>query len=379
MDKATLIKITQDLIQLDTVNDHEEAVSDYLTTLFTANGISTKKLTYAPGRTSLIAEIGDPTSKQVLVFSGHQDTVATGDAADWPYAGPFSGELHAGRIYGRGAADMKSGLAAMAATLIALKDAPLKGRLRFVATVGEEFGAHGARELTEQGYADNFSGLVIGEPTGQKLIYAHSGSIDYTVTSIGKAAHSSLPETGINAITNLVKFITAEAHAFDDVAPHPALGDFVHSVTVIKGGTQVNSIPGYAQLAGNMRPIPSFDNAQAIGRLQTIIDDLNQQPDVNLKLNVDFSFVPVLTAQNDPLVTALQASAQQVTGKELIEDVIHGATDASEFTKSAHKFPVIIFGPGDWSAAHQSNESVSVANIVNTQKIYQALALRQLS
>ena len=119
MDKATLIKITQDLIQLDTVNDHEEAVSDYLATLFTANGISTKKLTYAPGRTSLIAEIGDPTSKQVLVFSGHQDTVATGDAADWPYAGPFSGELHAGRIYGRGAADMKSGLAAMATTLIA--------------------------------------------------------------------------------------------------------------------------------------------------------------------------------------------------------------------------------------------------------------------
>ncbi|MDN5951934.1 MAG: M20/M25/M40 family metallo-hydrolase, partial [Loigolactobacillus coryniformis] len=212
MDKATLIKITQDLIQLDTVNDHEEAVSDYLTTLFTTNGISTKKLTYAPGRTSLIAEIGDPTSKQVLVFSGHQDTVATGDAADWPYAGPFSGELHAGRIYGRGAADMKSGLTAMAATLIALKDTPLKGRLRFVATVGEEFGAHGARELTEQGYADDFSGLVIGEPTGQKLIYAHSGSIDYTVTSIGKAAHSSLPETGINAITNLVKFITAEAH-----------------------------------------------------------------------------------------------------------------------------------------------------------------------
>lgn len=375
MQSSEQLQILQHLVSLNSVNGNEAAVADYIKKLFANHGIESRLIPYAPGRSNLVAEIGDTTSDKVLALSGHLDTVATGDPANWQFP-PFDAHVENNVLYGRGAADMKSGLAGMVITFINLADAhtPLKGRLRFIGTVGEENGAMGSRMLTEQGLADDLSGLVIGEPTGGNLVYAHNGSLNYHVFCQGKGAHSSMPEKGINAITNLIKFVTAEKTAFDNAPVSPELGPLVHNVTVFKGGEQVNSIPANAELQGNIRPIPEFDNAAVIQRLHEVVDQLNQEPDVHLTLHVDYSFKPIISDVHDPLLELVKTIADDEFGHPIQRQVIHGATDASEFTKSTHHFPVAVYGAGEWSAAHSTNESVDLDLFAHVQHVYQKLA-----
>jgi len=380
MEDSEKIQILQHLVQINSVNGNEGEVAAYIKQLLAKHNIPAKIIPYADGRDNIVAEIGNPDSKTVFALAGHLDTVATGDLADWKF-NPFAAHIADNQLYGRGAADMKSGLAAMVITMINLADqkVSLNGRLRFIGTVGEENGAMGSRMLTEQGYADDLSAMVIGEPTGGNLVYAHNGSLNYHVYSHGLGVHSSMPEKGINAITNLVKYVTAEATAFDDAPVSPELGPLVHSVTVFNGGEQVNSIPAKAEIQGNIRPIPEFDNAAVIKRLNAIVDHLNQEKQEDLKLHVDYSFKPIISAQDSPLVQLTKQIADAEFAQPIKLQVIHGATDASEFTKSTNQFPVIVYGAGQWSDAHALNESVDLDLFIHVQHVYQQLVQKYLS
>lgn len=381
MEESEKVSILQKLIQIHTDNGNEGEIAHYIQDLLNEHGIKkTELIEYAPGRESIIAEIGDSHSDKVLALAGHLDTVAVGNLDNWS-GDPFSGDrIEDNTIYGRGSADMKSGLAAMIISMIELHESnvQLNGRLRLIGTVGEELGAMGARDLTSQGRVHDVSAMVIGEPSGGNITYAHSGSYNYTVNSYGLGAHSSLPDKGINAITNLVKFINTEQTAFDGIPVSPVLGSLVHSVTVINGGDQVNSIPDFAKLQGNIRPIPEFNPDQTTERLQEIIAKLNQQKGVKLELVVNNAFVPVVNDPEDPFIALIQASRTAAFGTPAQLGIIHGATDASEYTKDDHKFPKIILGAGEWNDAHSANETVKIDNYLNVLETYKNIALRYL-
>lgn len=371
MEKQTKIKLLQSLIQINSANGNEQEMAEFIAATFAKYDIQSDLIPYAEHRSSIIAEIGPKDSSFVLALSSHLDTVAVGDPNNWQHD-PFSGEIIDDSIYGRGSADMKSGMAAMIIAMIELKESQitLTGRVRFIGTVGEELGAMGALELTKHGYVHDVSTMILGEPTSGNIIYAHSGSIDYTVNSHGIGAHSSMPERGNNAINNLVDFINAEKSAFDDAPDSPVLGPLVHSVTVINGGQQVNSIPEFATLQGNIRPVPEFNASQSIQRLQEIIDQLNQQPQNNLELQVDFSFDPVVNDPNDPFITSIKKARQKSFGNAPTLGIIHGATDASEYVKDSHSFPKIVLGAGEWNDAHSIDESVSIDNFLKVSETY---------
>jgi len=379
MEDSEQIQILQHLIQINSVNGNEAAVADYIKRLFADHGISSTITPYAEGRSNIVAEIGNHKTDQVLALAGHLDTVATGDLADWKFD-PFSAHIEGNRLYGRGSADMKSGLAGMIITFLNLTDHQdkLNGRLRFIGTVGEENGAMGSRDLTKQGIADDISAMVLGEPTGGNIVYAHNGSLNYHVYSQGVGAHSSMPEKGVNAITNLIKYVTAEATEFDDAPVSPELGPLVHSVTVFEGGEQVNSIPAKAELQGNIRPIPEFDNEAVIKRLNETVDRLNEEPDVHLTLHVDYSFKPIISGKDSHLVQLTKQIADAEFGSPVNLQVIHGATDASEYTKSKNVFPVIVYGSGQWYDAHALNESVDLDQFRHVQQVYEQLAQKFL-
>lgn len=379
MEDSEQIQILQHLIQINSVNGNEAAVTDYIKRLFADHGISSTITPYAEGRSNIVAEIGNHKTDQVLALAGHLDTVATGDLADWKFD-PFSAHIEGNRLYGRGSADMKSGLAGMIITFLNLADHQdkLNGRLRFIGTVGEENGAMGSRDLTKQGIADDISAMVLGEPTGGNIVYAHNGSLNYHVYSQGVGAHSSMPEKGVNAITNLIKYVTAEATEFDDAPVSPELGPLVHSVTVFEGGEQVNSIPAKAELQGNIRPIPEFDNEAVIKRLNETVDRLNEEPDVHLTLHVDYSFKPIISGKDSHLVQLTKQIADAEFGSPVNLQVIHGATDASEYTKSKNVFPVIVYGSGQWYDAHALNESVDLDQFRHVQQVYEQLAQKFL-
>ena len=283
-------------------------------------------------------------------------------------------------MYGRGAADMKSGLAAEVIALIELHDADAlpAGHVRFIATAGEEYGTPGANRLEAAGVANDLVGLLVGEPTSGNVVYAHSGSMNYRVSSTGKSVHSSQPENGVNAIDALVDFCVKERDLFNDAPVDPYLGTVKHSVTVINGGDQVNTIPDTAALKGNIRPTKSFNNDQVIERLQRAISEVNQEGKGQLSLDLIHNFRPVASDPSGQFVQrALQATQQayqEVPNHSTPElKTINGATDASVFVKHNQELPVIVLGADDWNIAHQINEYTTISSYLATIKAYQEI------
>lgn len=373
MDDQAKIALLQKVVQFNTVNGNERALAEYLKGVLANHHIDSQLVDFADNRSCLVAEIGDQPGK-VLAFAGHMDTVETGDPAKWQYP-PFSGEIHDGSLYGRGSVDMKGGLVAMILALIQLKEAglPKKGKVRLLISVDEEVGGQGSMLLTKKGFADDLDAMVMCESSTDTVEYAHCGSFDYEIESFGKTAHSSRPELGINAVANLARFIDGERDAFDDAKSSPVLGKVIHSVTVFHGGDQLNSIPDYAYLKGNVRTVPECNNAETQGRFQKIIDRLNQQG-ADLRLKIVANFAPVVTKADDPFIKVVQDAAEEVTGKRPLQVVSHGATDASRYVLGKKPFAFVEYGPGDDRQSHQINEHISLADFLTFSDTYQKIA-----
>lgn len=374
MEDSVKLSILQELIQINTVNGHEQPATEYLKQVLSDHGIEANLVALAAGRTNLVAEVGTENGP-VLALAGHLDTVDVGDDKKWQH-NPFCGQVIGDAVYGRGSVDMKGGLAAMVNTLIELKEAglPKHGKVRLLATVDEEIGGLGSLELTRQGLVHDVDAMIVGEATTSRLEYAHSGSFDYRIKSYGHLAHSSDPSLGVNAVANLAEFFEYERHAFDDVEKSPSLGHLIHSVTVFHGGRQLNSIPDYAYLEGNVRTIPEFDNTAVQNRLQTIVDRLNAETDGRFELEVVASFMPMATDPNDPFVSLVQQSYQTVAKQSLPLAVSHGASDASRYILDEHRFPIIEWGPGKEEMSHQVDERLSVAEYLQADQVYLQIA-----
>lgn len=374
------IKVLEELISIKSVNGNEKEAADYLSDLLSRYGIESKHLTYDKNRDNLIAEYGNEKSDKVLAFSGHMDVVDPGALNEWK-TDPFRAVNKDGKIYGRGACDMKSGLAAMTIAMIELKEenAPLNGRLRLLATVGEEIGELGSEQLTKEGYVDDVTSMIIGEPTGYEIIYTHKGSINFEVTSKGKSSHSSMPQLGINAIDHLIKFYNRANEKFHSkVYTNEVLGDFIYNVTLISGGEQINSIPNYAALQGNIRTIPEYDNEIVISQMNEIIDDLNKEAASKLTLIISNNKISVESRKDSDIALIAKAVAEEKIAVDVPFNGISATTDAAEFIKAGNEFPIIIFGPGN-DTPHQVNEYVEIQNYLEMIDIYKSIARKYLA
>ncbi|MCH4008196.1 M20/M25/M40 family metallo-hydrolase [Companilactobacillus sp.] len=409
MDKQERLSILDDIIKLQTVNGDEKLVADYLKDLFSKNGIESEYNKVDENRYNLIATINKDSQGPVLGFTGHEDVVDPVEADKWTY-GPFNPKHIDGKIIGRGAADMKSGLSALAIAMIELnEDDSFTGQIKFIATVGEEKGEIGAQQLSKEGYADDLSALIVGEPSNgssqlvinklagsgllnipqpnptkfgrNSFFAAHKGSVDYRVISHGKAAHSSMPEAGINAIDNLIKFYNQQAEYFKTLASYEddALGTTKPAVTVFKAGDQPNTIPDLAYLGAKIRTIPEYDNDKILKDVQDLIDKMNDaDPRMNLELVVDSSNLPVKTDLNSKLVTTGREVYKEVWGQDCVVVGAPGGTDASQFVRANPKLEVIVAGPGNESA-HQINEFCFEDDYLQYITIYKDIAKKYLA
>ncbi|MFI3804007.1 ArgE/DapE family deacylase [Vagococcus fluvialis] len=373
MKKEEKISLLQDIIRIKSENGNEAEVANFIEKILKKYGIESKIVPYSNGRSNLVATISNGKGK-TLGLTGHMDVVAAGESSDWLYP-PYEAHIDGNKMYGRGTTDMKSGLMAMVIAMIELKEqgVPINGTIKLLATVGEEVGELGSEQLTQQGYVDDINGLIIGEPTNYNLMYTHMGSINYKITSYGKAAHSSMPELGINAINHLNNFITIVNEKMTDVPAkykNDILGRTIHSVTTIHGGTQVNSIPDEASLQGNIRSIPEFSNDQVVALLENIIDKLNKKEQYDMKLEIQYNKIPVKADEKSGLIQAIQSQFSKPL--PLVSSA--GTTDAAEFTKSKHSFDFVVFGPGVSNTAHQINEYVEIDNYLDMIDKYQSIA-----
>ncbi len=376
MNKEKKIKILQDVIQIETVNDNEVAVAEYFKNLLNEYGIDSKLVEYSPTRANLVAEIKGEKPGKVLIFNGHSDVVAAGDPEDWTHP-PFAGVIEDGKLYGRGATDMKAGLTALALAMIEIKEQDLlkAGTIRFIITVGEEIGMYGSKQMTEEGYVDDADAIIVGEPKmgNGKIVTAHKGSVQYEIVSYGRSAHSSMPELGINSIQQIVDFIPVANEKIAEAASkgeNEKLGRMLNAFTVIDGGDQINSIPAITKLKGNGRTVPEVDNEMFLDALNASIDEINNQIEGRLELNI---------MQNNPAVesdfdTDLIQSFRNVANVEIEPVGMTGATDASNFGRIEKDFDLAIYGPGVMEVAHQVDEYVEIDDYLNFIDLYQKVA-----
>lgn len=410
---AETIQALSDIVKMNTVNDNEKPVADYLANLLKQHGIDAKLIDYGPNRTSLVAEIGDGNGP-VVGFDGHEDTVALGDASKWAVPA-LSATIKDNRLFGRGATDMKAGLMAGVFAFINLKEAnvPLHGTLRLMATVGEEDGHLGAEQLVDLGYADDIDALIVGEPSGadkqlltQKPIQAmlgvdaataekmmaanptteqhfielaHKGSLTYTVRAKGVAAHSSMPTIGKNAIDMLMTFYQQQNAYFDSfkAVTNSVLGATVPVVTLIKGGEQINTVPASAEMSVKIRTIPELRNDKIIAALEKMIADCNAAG-ADLTLDVQDSFYPVHTPAEANLVQLAKQVGEQVLTQALPYFGAPGGTDASSYIVKNPNMEIIVFGPGNITA-HQVNEYVDLDMYQRFIKLYEQLFTKLLA
>lgn len=376
MNKEEKIKILQDVIQIQTVNDNEIAVAEYFKKLLNEYGIDSKLVEYSPTRANLVAEIKGEKPGKVLIFNGHSDVVAAGDPKEWTHP-PFAGVIEDGKLYGRGATDMKAGLTALALAMIEIKEQDLlkAGTIRFIITVGEEIGMYGSKQMTEEGYVDDADAIIVGEPKmgNGKIVTAHKGSVQYEIVSYGRSAHSSMPELGINSIQQIVDFIPVANEKIAEAASkgeNEKLGRMLNAFTVIDGGDQINSIPAITKLKGNGRTVPEVDNEMFLDALNASIDEINNQIEGRLELNI---------MQNNPAVesdfdTDLIQSFRNVANVEIEPVGMTGATDASNFGRIEKDFDLAIYGPGVMEVAHQVDEYVEIEDYLNFIDLYQKVA-----
>lgn len=379
MNREKKISVLQDVIRIKSENNHETVVAEYFQRLLAEYGIDSELVEYVPGRSNLVAEVKGSQPGKVLAYSGHMDVVAAGDLKEWTYD-PYEAEIVDGKIYGRGTTDMKAGLTAMVLALIELKESgkDFKGTLRLVASVGEEIGMYGSKQLTDEGYINDIDAMIIGEPSGQEaLVTAHKGSVQYEVISHGKAAHSSIPETGINSLMQMNEFITkadAKFEAAGKTATNEKLGHMLNVFTVIEGGTQINSVPEQTILKANARTIPECDNQVVLDILNSTIEEINETIEGRLELNVLQNNMAVERPDDSDLVKSIHKVADRV-----IPDVgLGGATDASNFCRIEKEFDLAIFGPGVGALAHTVNEYVEVDDYLYFCDLYVDVALDYL-
>ena len=221
----------------------ELPLAEYIASTLRKFGLEVELVRHSPTRASVLAHLKGLGEKPGLLYNGHLDTVPVG-TQKWTHD-PFGGEMAEDKIWGRGAVDMKGGLAALMVTAKALAEArmTLKGDFILAATAGEETDSQGATAIASRSGLKPLQALVIGEPSNNGIYVAEKGALWLELTTHGKTAHGATPELGRNAVMMMWKLIGELEKLQIPHEEHSMLGGFTRSVNTIAGGMKTNVVP----------------------------------------------------------------------------------------------------------------------------------------
>ncbi|HLW46173.1 MAG TPA: M20 family metallopeptidase [bacterium] len=356
----------------------ETGVADVLADFLAREGVTVTRRPVADGRSNVLAMLpGQRDGRPLLMLNGHMDTVPPSGSMRYP---PFAAEVHDGRLWGRGAVDMKGSVAAMTAAFAALRRAGVRPPrpLMLAAVIGEETGGLGTAALGADGAPADMA--VVGEPSGLAIIPAHRGVYRCDIVVHGRAAHGSTPELGVNAIVLAARLIAA----LDDRLPemwtaqrHPALGGPSFTIGTIRGGIATNVVPDRCEFTFGKRWVPGDSPERIRADLETVIAATIGAGRAEVARDAGFDAVsrpPLDTPRDHPLVNALAETTAAVSGRPAPFGRFQAFTDAAVL--QAAGTPAVVFGPGDLALAHTDEEHVEVAALHAAARIYARLALR---
>jgi acetylornithine deacetylase len=372
------IALTAELVRIDSRNPAlasdgpgEVACVRALRDVLDAAGFRTEVLEGTPGRPSLVARIGSGPGRS-LMLNGHLDTVQT-EGMTHP---PFEPHRADGKLWGRGACDMKGGVAAMcAAAARAHAAGTLQGEVLITAVADEEWTSIGSREVIARGLRAD--AVVVTEPTECGIATAHKGFVWCTITVHGRAAHGSAYTVGVDAIRHAGHVLAALDH-LDHVVlaanTHPLLGRGSVHASFIEGGIGMSTYPDRCVIRLERRTLPGVSDDLVRAQLQAVLDDVAARvPDFRAELAIDTSRPPSDLELAHPLVTTLQ-EATAATGAAAPVTGVTYWSDAALFNEAG--MPTLCFGPGSIALAHGAEEWVPEADILRVTDALTELCAR---
>ncbi len=373
--KEELFEILRKLVSLDTENPpgKEEPAARFIADLLQKNGIEPVLQWAAPERPNLIARLKGIRPGPTMIYNGHLDVVPAGGG--WTEA-PFGGNVRDGRLYGRGAADMKSGVAAMLYAAIALKrlDVPFAGEIILFFDVDEERLNLGMNTFIAEEVHAHYA--VVGEPTGLKLCIGHLGCSRFKLKTRGTPGHTSVVKHPDNAIYKMAKLIDALERLDGEIRQrvHPVLGRGSLTVSVIKGGAAVNIVPESCEIEIDRRTFPEETLQTVQAEIKERLRNVSAPSRIAFTLSSYQSVPATLIDREAPIVKRLAGVIGQIQKAEPVVASFE-ATCEAPFLSVGKGIPTVIFGPGDLKQAHVADEFVELEEVEKAAMIYALLAL----
>lgn len=372
--------ILRELVAIESVNPFypggergEAAMTSYVEDFVTRLGLAPQRQEVLPGRENLYARLDVPGATKTLLFDSHMDTVSI-EPVGRSMLEPTERD---GRLAGRGSCDTKASLAAMLSALAALvaRREELRANVILLGSVDEEYLMRGIVAFAE--LDQPIDAAVVGEPTLLRVVRAHKGLIRWEVATRGKAAHTSQPQNGDNAILQMTEVIAAFREQLEPKLAersHPLLGRPYFTVATINGGMGVNIVPERCAITVDRRTLPAENAADVIAEVEGVLADLRKRnPNVKVEIGAPFANIAGLdTPEDHPFVRLATRVAAEHGGGDRAVGVPYGTNAAA---LAARNIPTIVLGPGDIAQAHSADEWVDLAQVERCAEVYAQLAL----
>jgi len=373
--RSTMKELLKKLIQAETTAEKGElAAAEVISTEFRRSGIDSRIDSWDQTKANIAAHVKSAGRRAGLLFACHLDVVGPGEAS-WKHPA-FTAVESDGKIYGRGSVDMKGGTAAAVTAIRQIVDSGIKlqGDIIFAAVAGEETDSAGARRFVDdKGWLPELAGVVIPEPTDFEIVTAHRGMLWLEVATKGKAAHSSAPQLGVNAIGSM-RLILNELENYEiKTEPHKLLGTCSMSINKIAGGKTMNVVPDKCSIGIDIRTLPGQDHQAIIADLEKICGKLRAE-------NKQFEAAVSVIRQMQSMETDSDCNFV----KEFCSVIRTDKTKAVGFTTDGPYFaslgsPVVIFGPGKPHLCHKPDEYIDVADLEKGVEHYKNIILKFLT
>lgn len=395
--RDALVALAQDLIRIRSDNPpgNETEIVEYLRRRL--DGLSPGQVqahAKEAHRPNLLVRVQGHKPGPSLMLVAHTDAKPVGDLSQWT-VDPFAAEIIDGKLYGRGAADMKAALAAKVLAAEALKETGFPGELQLLFVADEEAGSALGAEYMAKEVGLKADGAIIGEPSGidapfDVIHLAHRGIFCFKVKVLGTQMHSSMSDIrpSVNACVKLAEVLRKFASDFRPTDPKNKLypqGPTVNLAVMMDGGVFYGVYPGHAEFASEIRIVPGMDRDQTVREVQDFVERLREE-DPSLRIELDLKPRPNLTwidgmelPEDSPLARALADAAEYVLGRRPAFAGFPGGTDGRCLYHGAGIPTIPAFGPGLLEVCHGPDEYVPVSDVVAAAKVYALAAWRFLT
>jgi acetylornithine deacetylase len=378
VDRSATIKLLEDLIRINSVNPSlvpgapgEAEIAGHIAGFMEGCGLETRLEEVAPGRPNVVGVLRGSGEGPTLMLNGHMDTVGV----DYMEIDPLDPAVREGSMYGRGAIDMKGGLASLLAAVKAVADRgeELRGDVVLAAVCDEEYASIGTEKVVGQVRAD---AAIVGEPTELQVLVAHKGFAWIDIETRGRAAHGSAWELGVDAIAKMGKVqVGLEKLQGDSLMKrrHQLVGPPSIHASTIQGGRELSTYPDHCKLQVERRLIPGEARGAVDAEMSALLASIaSSDPDFASSYEITFYRGPMEVSPDEEICRVLSAAIQKVTGESPLFVGGSGWLDTQLIWEGGT--PAVAFGPTG-GGAHAATEYVELESVIDAARVVESVIL----